>query len=254
MSQINMAVDLSGEDSEVRRKVQEINQENGGTKIDFVSEPHVACCLLVDTSGSMSGEKIAQLNDALKMFRPAVCEDPLSARRVDVCLVEFNTKVKVVSTFCPITQFNPPELKAFGGTSMGAGIRYALELVHDQVQNYHKAGVECYKPFVLMITDGCPTDNVIGIEKVIAERESSGKYGHLRFHAFGVKGADMKLLARLTHRTLAITDNAFDEIFNWASKSMQIISNSQPSMNVPGAGITGNMHPYEPTQPLPWSD
>lgn len=243
-----------GEDAETRSKIQKIIQDNGGTQIDYVSEPHCACLLLVDTSGSMTS-KMAELNEALRTFRPSVCENPLSARRVDVCLVEFNTKVRVVSPFASITRFEPPALEAGGNTNMGAGIRYALELVHEQVHNYHQAGVACYKPFIILITDGYPTDDVTGLEAVIAARENEGRYGHLRFHAFGVKGADMGFLSKLTHRTLAITNNAFGEIFNWASRSMQIISESQPGAKVPGAGLTGNMHPYSPgMEPWPWDN
>ena len=248
-------IDFSQEDKEIREQVKRIVNSQGGTQIDCVSEPHVACCFLVDTSGSMKGEKIKQLNEALQSFRPAVCEDPLSAKRVDVCVIEFNTSVNIVTPFCPITKFNPPILNAGGGTCMGAGIRFALETIHEQVQRYHNSGVECYKPFVLMITDGIPTDDIYGLDSIIAQREKSGRYGHLRFHAFGVKGANMDLLLSLTHRTLAINNNAFGEIFNWASRSMQVISNSTPGQNIAGADITINMHPYNSeTKKLPWDD
>ena len=256
MGQIDASVYFNQEDSSARSHVQNINASNGGTRIDCVSEPHLACCLLVDTSGSMSvGGKIDELNKALRDFGPVVCEDPLSAKRVDVCLIEFNTDVHVVTPFCPIRQFNPPPLKAYGATRMATAIRYALEAVHEQVHRYHEAGVECYKPFVLMITDGEPTESVAGIENIIAAREGSGRYGHLRFHAFGVKGANMDLLSKLTHRTLAISNDAFGEIFNWASRSMQAISHSTPAENVAGAAITANMHAYDPaTKKLPWDD
>ncbi|MBR3430900.1 MAG: VWA domain-containing protein [Clostridia bacterium] len=255
MAQIDFNVLANQEDISVRNDVQDIIAGSGGTRIDCVSEPHVACCLLVDTSGSMSGSKIDELNKALRDFGPIVCEDPLSAKRVDVCVIEFNTDVNVVTPFCPIRQFNPPTLKAGGGTQMATAIRYALEAVHEQVHKYHEAGVECYKPFVLMITDGEPTESVAGIEKMIAAREGSGRYGRLRFHAFGVKGANMDLLSKLTHRTLAISNDAFGEIFNWASKSMQAISHSTPAENVAGADITANMHAYDPvTKKLPWDD
>ena len=254
MAQIDFSVLTSEEDQETQAAVQEVIRQSGGTNMDFLSEPHVACCLLVDTSGSMQGEKIAELNKALSNFRTVVCEDPLSAKRVDVCVISFDTEVKIVTPFCPITQFQPPRLFAEGGTSMAEGIRYALEAVHEQVRKYHAAGVECFKPFVLMITDGMPTDDIRGIETLIANRENQGKFGHLRFHAFGVQGANMDTLAMLTHRVMAINNNAFDEIFDWASKSMQVISHSKPSNQALGADPTQNMIPYTPGSKLPWDD
>lgn len=212
--------------------IQETVSANGGTQIDYTSEPHVACCLLVDTSSSMSlNGKIDELNRALGAFRNEVCEDMLSARRVDVCVIEFNSSVEVVTPFCPISSFQAPVLKARGTTSMGAGIRHALEAVHEQVTKYHRLGVECYKPFVLMITDGLPTDDITGIGELIERRENAGKYGHLRFHAFGVKGADFDVLTSLCHRVAAVDENAFMQVFNWASKSMQVISRSRTDDN-----------------------
>lgn len=61
----------------------------------------------------------------------------------------------------------------------GDGIRFALEAVHKQVSRYHAAGIDCYKPFVLMITDGAPTEDMAGIAELIAAREGEGRYGHL---------------------------------------------------------------------------
>ena len=241
-------------DDQIRASVRDINARHGETRMDYLSEPHVACCLLVDTSGSMNTNgKIEQLNEALRTFRDTVCSDPLSRMRVDICVISFSNDVSIVTPFCPITRFEPPRLTAQGMTSMGKGIRFALEAVHEQVNKYHEAGVECFKPFVLMITDGYPTDDIDGIENLIAAREWQGRYGHLRFHAFGVKGADMDLLSRLSKRVLAIDKNALNEVFHWASRTMQIISHSKPSDNITGADLTSNMFVYT-GKAVPWSD
>ncbi len=256
MAQIDFNVLKNNNDTTVQSKIQDINSRNGGSRLDFLSEPHVACCLLVDTSGSMgSNGKIDQLNEALRNFKETVCEDPLSARRVDVCVISFATKAELVSPFCPIASFQPPTLRASGATSMGEGIRYSLEAVHEQVRRYHQTGVECYKPFVLMITDGFPTDDMTDIDKLIAQRESEGRYGHLRFHAFGVKGADMDLLSRLSKRVLAVDQNAFDQVFDWTSRTMQIISHSRTSDTVVGSDLPEKLHPYDPVKrKVPWED
>ena len=203
----------------------------------------------------MGGSKVDQLNQALKNFKTEVCEDPLSAMRVDVCVIEFNTDVKVSVPFCPIKKFDPPTFVAHGGTSMGKGIRYALEAVREQVHKYHEMGIECYKPFVLMITDGVPTDDVDDIPELIKMRETAGKYGRLRFHAFGVKGADMDLLSRLCTRYLAVDDYAFDQIFNCASESMQIISHSRTDEAIQSPPLKTKMEIYDPkTRQVPWQD
>ena len=200
----------------------------GNAEPDYVSEPHLACCLLVDVSGSMAQNgKIDQLNSALAQFREQVCTDSLSAKRVEVSVISFGTTVKVETPYVNVSNFAAPILKAGGMTSMGEGIRFALESVHKRCHEYHEMGIECYKPFIMMITDGIPTDDVSGARALIDAREQSGSYGHLRFHAFAVEGADTDMLYTLTNRVMAVKNNNFASAFNWASKTMQTISNSR---------------------------
>lgn len=156
MSQIDWDRIVADADNEARKKVQK-ESENGQNSLDFISEPHVAYCLLVDTSGSMQGSKIDELNRALQHFKKDVCADPLSAKRVDVCVVEFNSKASIVTPFCPIAKFKPPTLSAHSTTAMATGIRYAIEAVHDQVSRYHAAGIECYEKLKMYyVTGGMP--------------------------------------------------------------------------------------------------
>ena len=68
MSQIDWDRIVADADNEARKKVQK-ESENGQNSLDFISEPHVACCLLVDTSGSMQGSKIDELNRTLQHFK-----------------------------------------------------------------------------------------------------------------------------------------------------------------------------------------
>ena len=197
---------------------------------EFVTEPHLACCLLVDVSGSMSQNgKIDQLNRALAEFRDQVCSDSLSAKRVEVCVISFGTSVKIETPFINVSSFVAPVLSAGGMTAMGEGIRYALEIVHQRCHEYHQMGIECFKPFVMMITDGLPTDDVSGVKALIDDRENAGSYGHLRFHAFGVEGADTDMLYTITNRVMAVKNNNFSSAFNWASKTMHTISHSRVS-------------------------
>src|SRR5438270_140417 len=84
-------------------------------------EPRCACLLLLDTSGSMSGEPIRQLNDGLKAFEEELKQDSLAAKRVEVGIVTFGP-VGVVSDFISASQFLAPELSPRGDTPMGKAI------------------------------------------------------------------------------------------------------------------------------------
>src|SRR5215207_9775791 len=91
-------------------------------------EPRCACLLLLDTSGSMGGKPITELNAGLMEFKNALAQDDLAMKRVELAIVGFGP-VQVHTEFTEAQYFNPPALSASGDTPMGAAIKYALEMV-----------------------------------------------------------------------------------------------------------------------------
>ena len=45
-------------------------------------EPRCPCVLVLDTSGSMYGDPIKQLNAGVKVFKQELLQDPLATKRV----------------------------------------------------------------------------------------------------------------------------------------------------------------------------
>ncbi len=62
-------------------------------------EPRCPCVLLLDTSGSMHGEKIGALNEGLRAFRDDLLRDPVARKRVEIAVVAFDNEVRVVQDF-----------------------------------------------------------------------------------------------------------------------------------------------------------
>jgi uncharacterized protein YegL len=196
-------------------------------KIAAPNEAHLACVLLLDTSSSMIGEPIENLNKALQEFKDKVSVDEMAKKRVDVAIVEFNTEARIVQDFTPILQMDPVELEAGGTTSMGAGINIAIDMVKERNRFYNSLGTPVFKPWIFMITDGLPTDSIVEAALRIEEEENKGTHGKLRFFALGIGDYDKETLFQLTHRVLELTDTDFSGIFNWMSESMVAISVSR---------------------------
>lgn len=121
-------------------------------------EPRVPCVLLLDVSGSMSGDKIHELNAGLETIRTELLKDEQAARRVELAVVTFGGKVEVAQDFALPSEFKPPVLVADGDTPMGTAILRAYELVEKRKARYEASDLDSYEPWVFMVTDGVSTD------------------------------------------------------------------------------------------------
>lgn len=215
--------------------MQEINQITFGDVLPSVPhEQHLACVLLLDTSGSMAlNGAIGKLNKAVNDFKEQTMMDELAQKRVDIAIVEFNNQVNVIQDFVPIPDMKPVVLNASGMTAMGEGINKAIDMVKDRVKLYANLGTPSFKPWIFMITDGAPSDEIEVAKQRIRDEESKGSSGKLKFWAIGVPGYDKKTLTSISKRCIAIDQASFTGIFNWLSQSMVAISASSVSENVP---------------------
>jgi uncharacterized protein YegL len=203
---------------------QEIIEE---PKMAALNEPHLACVLLLDTSSSMTGAPIDSLNQALRDFKNKVSMDKMAQKRVDIAIVEFNDTVRVVQEFLPVSQMSSITLNATGSTAMGAGINKAIDLVKARNHLYNSLGTPCFRPWIFMITDGAPTDDIENAVVRVQEEERKGTRGRLKFFALGVSGYNKEILFRLTNRVMELRDTDFSSIFDWMSESMVTISVSR---------------------------
>lgn len=116
---------------------------------------------LVDTSGSMEGEKIGQLNDAIENTLPEVGE--ISANNADgeikIAVLDFSTDVNWLYPE-PISaeQFTWQNLEAGGLTSMGEAFK-ELNKQLSQTTGFMKEASGSFAPVIILVSDGEPTDD-----------------------------------------------------------------------------------------------
>ena len=198
-------------------------------------EPRCPCILLLDTSGSMQGEAINSLNEGLDTFKQELNQDNLAKKRVEVAIVSFNSEVEVVQDFVTADEFEPPTLKAYGLTHMGAAILQALDMLEIRKAQYRAHGVAYYRPWLFLITDGEPQGESDSVVEQAAQRLKDDEANkRVTFFAVGVEAANMTRLSQIsTPHPLKLKGLNFKELFIWLSASMQLVSQSQLNEQLP---------------------
>ena len=141
--------------------MNQISSGNAFGAVEFAEnpEPRVPCVLVVDTSTSMHGPRITELNAGLQTYKKELLADPLAAKRVEVGIVTFGGRVNRLIEFVTADNFEPPKLQVIGGTPMGEAINTAIDMVEERKDNYREHGIAYYRPWIFLITDGEPNDH-----------------------------------------------------------------------------------------------
>jgi uncharacterized protein YegL len=187
-------------------------------------EQRSPCLLLLDTSASMRGAPIRELNDGLKLFEEEVKKDPLAAVRCEIAVVSFGGAARLVQDFVLADEFAAPVLDASGDTPMGAAIDLSLNALRQRKSSYKENGVNYTRPWMFVISDGAPTDSgwEVAARRLREEEQAKG----VVVFPIGVQGAVLAVLRELStmNAPLWLQGLKFKEFFVWLSASQHRVS------------------------------
>ena len=208
---------------------------NDGIEL-FAGNPQARCpvALVLDTSGSMQGAAITELQQAVRMFYQEIARDPLASLRVSPSVFAFGGRVTQIVPFSPkmVAPADAPEqLVAEGDTPLGAAISAAVQTIREQIQLYRQHAIPSYRPWVILMSDGHPTDQW---QQAAAELKAlSGKGWTVLCIAMGAH-ADLPALAECsTIEPRRIGTLEFAPFFRWLSSSLKAESRSATSNRQP---------------------
>lgn len=205
------------------------SQENtmNETPHDLIDNPTPRCsvALVLDASGSMSGEPIAQLNAGVQLFLDEVKRHDLARWSVDLAVYIAGGRADRLQDFIGIEQVaGLAPLAAGGNTPLGQATRMALDDLEARKKAYRDAGVPYYQPWLVLISDGAPTDNWQDAAQRARELSAQRMLVSL---PVGAQGADLSVLGQFSSKPAVALDGLkFRELFQWLSASMARVSAS----------------------------
>ncbi len=185
--------------------------------------------LLLDTSGSMHGEPIQALNNALSGMINTLRQDAQALDSLWISIITFDREVKEIFPLTELAMLQLPEIHCpqSGPTHTGK----ALEVLYQKVQKDIIRGTENqkgdWKPLLFLFTDGKPSD--IQLYNEIAPKIKTLNFGAIVACAAGNLADDTKL--KILTEDVVHLDNAdsstLKQFFKWVSETIEQGNKSQ---------------------------
>lgn len=184
---------------------------------------------LLDTSGSMYGEPIQALNNALSGMINTLRSDPQALDSLWLSIITFDREVKEMVPLTELATFQLPEITCpqSGPTHTGKG----LELLYDKVTTDVRKGSATqkgdWKPLLFLFTDGSPNDKMLYREMI--PKIKSLHFGAIVCCAAGTL-ADDSLLKELTNDVVhldTVDSQTLKQFFKWVSNTIEQGNKSQ---------------------------
>ena len=180
--------------------------------------------LLLDCSGSMSGEPIEAVKQGIKALLTELKGDPQALETACLSVITFNSTARQISPLTELMLFKEPELTAGGATALGGALHVLADCIRTEVRTSTATQKGDWKPLVFLLTDGAPTDNLDeGIEAL-----KSVSTGNIIACAAGAN-ANTNTLRKITNNVLMMNNLTAGDLaafFAWVSGSIKAASKS----------------------------
>jgi uncharacterized protein YegL len=207
--------------------------EDATSDSDWNSSRRLPVYLVLDCSGSMTGEPIEALRQGMKSLLAELKSDPQALETVHLCVITFDTTARVVVPLTELILVKEPTFEARGTTALGAALKLLMESIAREVRPTTPTQKGDWKPLIFLMTDGAPTDKW----EPQAEAIRRDKPGNLIACAAGAQ-ADEVTLKRITDIVVRLNDlqpDALKQFFQWVSASVSTTSTNVAASGAPFA-------------------
>jgi len=179
--------------------------------------------LLLDCSGSMSGDPIEAVRMGVKTIVDELKGDPNALETVWLSVIAFDSSAQQIVPLTEIGNFVEPTIDAGGSTALGGALTLFGQCLDREVRKSSTTQKGDWKPLVFLLTDGEPTDSWEAAADAVRRRTANiiaCGAGH------NVNTANLK---RITESVVHLNTTQPTDIrafFKWASSTIKTASAS----------------------------
>ena len=178
---------------------------------------------LLDTSGSMNGEPIQALNNALSGMISSLRSDAQAAETLWIIVITFDREVKEIVPLTDLPSFRLPEIVCpqSGPTNTGKGLEVLYEKVKAEVRKGTPEQKGDWKPLLFLFTDGKPSDPMLYNEMI--PKVKALHFGIIVGCAAGNLADDsqLKQLADQVVHLATADSTTLKQFFKWVSDTIE---------------------------------
>jgi uncharacterized protein YegL len=178
--------------------------------------------LLLDTSGSMSGEPIEAVKNGVQVMISSLRQNPQAIETAFISVITFDSSAKQIIPLTDLASFQMVDIKATGVTALGDALKLVANKIDTEVARTTTEQKGDWKPLVFIMTDGIPTDNWQNGLNEFKKRKTA-----FTVACAAGSGADTNILKQITDNVVSLdtADSAsIGKFFQWVTASIGVSS------------------------------
>jgi uncharacterized protein YegL len=155
--------------------------------------------LCLDVSASMAGAPIEAVNRQLPILRTNIGEDPTISEVIRFAVVTFSDTARTLLPLSDLSLVEEiPALVTAGSTSYAAAFDHLRATIEDDYRSGRASGDRWYRPAVIFISDGRPTDPAESWRQAHQRLVDPAWKRHPNILSFGFGAAAPEVLAEVS--------------------------------------------------------
>lgn len=178
--------------------------------------------LLLDTSGSMSGEPIEAVKNGVQVMISSLRQNPQAIETAFISVITFDSVAQQIIPLTDLASFQMVDIKATGVTALGDALKLVSNKIDNEVAKTTMEQKGDWKPLVFIMTDGIPTDDWQSGLNEFKQRKTA-----FTVACAAGSGADTSILKQITENVVSLdtADSAsIGKFFQWVTASIGVSS------------------------------